>query len=354
MADPNMTAEQKEQAMMKLPFHAENEAFQYLRADLTKKRAAKERINYQLQLKGQLYQQNQDLQQQTYADQGFSQEEIGQANRYDAGIAARPTTSQSAKKYIRATRGNKEVMLVIDPNTQKEIGVIQVGDIDGKSVTDRLKIWQTIQKNAGGQYLGIEGQAPLDPEMHEFATQKVNDIMKEMEGEDKPEFEQRMNQQDAPFIQNEDGTRSTHKMMSFEADGKFYAAPTVVMIDGKLTELSPDEAIKHAFKTGEVKEFATEAEAQAYGEGSWKEQAQPIQQEQQTKGQIYNKINEFMDIRKDYKANPDDFDRLITAVQAGQLTMDEAVELIRQSRGDEATSVKPYEGPRNTLTRQVQ
>jgi hypothetical protein len=333
MADPNMNAEQKERAMMKLPFHAENEAFQYLRADLTKKRAAKERIDYQLQLKGQLYQQNQDLQQQTYADQGFSEDEIGQANRYDAGIVGRPSITQDPQKQFR----------------------------------DELKFWTTERKRAAGDYygLGYEGVSsdPIDPIMFKKANENITRLLAEQNsgGQQQPglEFEQRMNQQDAPFIQNEDGTRSTHKMISFEADGKFYAAPTIVTIDGKLTELSPDEAIKHAFKTGEVKEFATEAEAQAYGEGSWKQgqqQQEPIQQEQQTKGDVYNKLNEFMSIGKEYKANPDDFDRLIEAVQTGQLTIDEAVELIRQSRGEEAATgtVKPYQDRRRTLTRQVQ
>ena len=47
-----------------------------------------------------------------------------------------------------------------------------------------------------------------------------------------PEFVRRMYQYQsgapANRIQNEDGTFSTHKMMSFEQGGKYLAAPTIV------------------------------------------------------------------------------------------------------------------------------
>lgn len=89
-----------------------------------------------------------------------------------------------------------------------------------------------------------------------------------------PEFVQRMIQLQSGFpvnfIQNPDGTRSTHKMMSFEQDGKFLVAPTIVNQNGKLVELSPKEAQKYAMQNKEYLEFLTETEAQNFAEGGWK------------------------------------------------------------------------------------
>lgn len=82
-------------------------------------------------------------------------------------------------------------------------------------------------------------------------------------------FEQRI-QNPTKQIDNADGTTSTHKMMSFEADGKYYAAPTIVEQNGKLVELNPEQAIDYALKNKEFKVFGTEAEAQAYAEGEYK------------------------------------------------------------------------------------
>ena len=82
-------------------------------------------------------------------------------------------------------------------------------------------------------------------------------------------FEQRI-QNPVNKINNEDGSHSTHKMMSFEADGKFYAAPTIIEKNGKLIELDSNDAIDYALKNKEYKEFATESEAQKYAEGDYK------------------------------------------------------------------------------------
>lgn len=71
-------------------------------------------------------------------------------------------------------------------------------------------------------------------------------------------------------IKNQDGSVSTHKMMSFEAEGKYYAAPTIVEINGKLKELQPKEAIDYALKNGEYKEFKTDSEAKKYADGDYK------------------------------------------------------------------------------------
>ena len=78
---------------------------------------------------------------------------------------------------------------------------------------------------------------------------------------------------------NPDGSVSTVKMMSFEADGKFYAAPTLFPKDPNeygadpiwWQELEGDEAIDLAFERGEVYEFETAEEAEAFADGSWKD-----------------------------------------------------------------------------------
>lgn len=89
-------------------------------------------------------------------------------------------------------------------------------------------------------------------------------------GKEKSNFEERINDPNQKSIDNKDGTSSTHKMMSFEADGKYYAAPTIVEIDGELKELSQEEAMTYALENNEHKEFKTEAEARRYAEGEYK------------------------------------------------------------------------------------
>lgn len=84
------------------------------------------------------------------------------------------------------------------------------------------------------------------------------------------EFERRMTQPNAPFIQNLDGSISTHKM-AWGSDKKgFYAFPTIVNRNGQLVELSPEKADVYAHQTGELKRFSTQTEAEVYAAGSWK------------------------------------------------------------------------------------
>lgn len=83
------------------------------------------------------------------------------------------------------------------------------------------------------------------------------------------EFEKRINNP-VQYIQNADGSRSTHKMASAGVEGKEIAFPTIVNIDGKLKELPINDAIDHALKTGEYKEFKTQDEASRYAEGGYK------------------------------------------------------------------------------------
>lgn len=88
-------------------------------------------------------------------------------------------------------------------------------------------------------------------------------------GQTPKEFERRI-QNPIQHILNDDGSISTHKMASSEVDGKQIAYPTIVNINGKLKELSGEEAFNYAMKTGEFKEFKTAKEAQDYAEGGYK------------------------------------------------------------------------------------
>ena len=85
----------------------------------------------------------------------------------------------------------------------------------------------------------------------------------------KKNFEQRI-LNPALKLNNPDGSTSTHEMMSFESDGKFYAAPTIVQQGDKLVRLSQDEAFRYAMKSGEFKEFTSDAEARKYADNGYK------------------------------------------------------------------------------------
>lgn len=72
-----------------------------------------------------------------------------------------------------------------------------------------------------------------------------------------------------PVVENEDGTISTVRSMSFNEDGKEILIPTVV--NGKI--VSDEEAIEHYHKTGEyLGKFDSVEEAEAYAEQLHKEQ----------------------------------------------------------------------------------
>ena len=104
-----------------------------------------------------------------------------------------------------------------------------------------------------------ESNAPQEPSSSSGVSSDYQQKLNKMN------FVQRMNDP-SKFIQNPDGTRSTHKMASANVDNKNIAFPTIVEKDGKLVELSIDDAIDHAMRTGEYAEFATEKDAQQWAE----------------------------------------------------------------------------------------
>jgi hypothetical protein len=77
---------------------------------------------------------------------------------------------------------------------------------------------------------------------------------------------------DQPFIQNQDGSVSTHRMASAEVDGKFIVYPTIVQNENnELVELNDDEAFNYAVEKGEFLEFASDIEARQFAENGYKD-----------------------------------------------------------------------------------
>lgn len=62
------------------------------------------------------------------------------------------------------------------------------------------------------------------------------------------------------------GQIATHKMAWGTADGKAYMYPTIVLQGGKLVELSPDQAFRHAMSTGEYIAFDRPEEAEWFSQ----------------------------------------------------------------------------------------
>lgn len=133
--------------------------------------------------------------------------------------------------------------------------------VKGSKAYDNAKLQEELGVTVDGIW-GKKSQAALD-------ASKVDKKPSMVAPKDNTNFEKRFNDRTLN-IDNGDGTSSSHKMMSFEVDGKQLAAPTIIERDGKLVELSNDEAMKYALSTGEYKEFNSEAQAQAYAEGGYK------------------------------------------------------------------------------------
>lgn len=74
-----------------------------------------------------------------------------------------------------------------------------------------------------------------------------------------------------PVIKNDDGSVSTHRMAYGEADGKYFAYPTIVQgPSGKLVQLDQDQAWRYAMQTKQYREFADEKSAAEYAAGGYK------------------------------------------------------------------------------------
>jgi len=85
-----------------------------------------------------------------------------------------------------------------------------------------------------------------------------------------PAYQDRIdNPQNYGYVDNKNGSISTHRMGTAEVDGSFVAFPNIVQdpATGKLREFGDDkwkQALQWNMKNGNVKKFATESEALTY------------------------------------------------------------------------------------------
>jgi hypothetical protein len=95
-----------------------------------------------------------------------------------------------------------------------------------------------------------------------------------MPEEKQPEFIDRINNpQNYPFIRNDDGSISTHRMAAeVDENGNWYAFPTIVMLpSGKLYQFNSNEqAMKYALRTGNFLPMKDKDSAIKYAEGGYK------------------------------------------------------------------------------------
>jgi len=115
--------------------------------------------------------------------------------------------------------------------------------------------------------------------LKDFITNNAKQEYQENEFEDLAfQSDKAQNLRIAPRI-NEDGTESTVLMTDYEANGRFYAIPTLFPKDPSFygsrpedwLELDFEEAKKLAEERGEVFEFETAEQAAKFAEGSWKD-----------------------------------------------------------------------------------
>jgi hypothetical protein len=87
---------------------------------------------------------------------------------------------------------------------------------------------------------------------------------------DRPQFIDRINNpQNYPYIQNEDGSVSSHRMAAeVDEGGNWSVFPTIQMIDGKLKQFDDNRtAMRSAFETGNYLPMDSAEEAIRYAEG---------------------------------------------------------------------------------------
>ena len=182
---------------------------------------------------------------------------------------ATPSNTQRAKKYVQATKNGKKTLMVIDPVTAKKIDEIPLGDVESMTPEEQLKFWTTERNKAyGDQYLPG----------HEVAGRPLD--------------------------------------------------PGMAKYAGKKIE-----KLKRQMRGSQIAGQANQDEG--YGlrsDGAEKISEQPKAQTPKQIGNIYNAINKQIDIRKDYKQSPEDFKRLFNAVENGQITLQEAIELVKESK----------------------
>ena len=105
------------------------------------------------------------------------------------------------------------------------------------------------------------------PMPSEYEFDWISNVLRE--NSDK-QFVRRINEissgaEDFPRIENKDGSISTHSMATGEADGMYYAYPTVMEDKkGVLQRYPDDKAFKRAIEKGDFIRFNTEKEADLF------------------------------------------------------------------------------------------
>ena len=111
----------------------------------------------------------------------------------------------------------------------------------------------------------FESEEPYRP------TETPEPQVAEVSEQTTPEFLDRIdNPENHPFIRNDDGSISTHRMADAEVDGQYIAYPEIQMIDGELTRLEGRAALDKALETNNFIEFPTAEEASEYARGGYK------------------------------------------------------------------------------------
>lgn len=91
---------------------------------------------------------------------------------------------------------------------------------------------------------------------------------------EKPEWEDRINNPEKhSFIQNENGSISTHEMIAeTDGQGNWYVYPNIVKTSsGELKRFNnPDNSMSYALRTGNYKLFKDKDEAIKYSAGGYK------------------------------------------------------------------------------------
>ena len=88
-----------------------------------------------------------------------------------------------------------------------------------------------------------------------------------------PEFMDRINNPEKyPYIQNFDGSVSTHRMAAeTDENGNWFVFPTIQMINGKLVEFEDNgQAMDSALRTNNFIKMKNKAEALRYASGGYK------------------------------------------------------------------------------------
>ena len=103
------------------------------------------------------------------------------------------------------------------------------------------------------------------------ATKDRDKVFEILEANSDKNFVERIfSPEKSPSIINEDGSASTHRMATSEAEGVHYVYPTIIMHeDGYLRENSEDTAFDEAVSRGEAIGFKTAKEAEWF-EKHWK------------------------------------------------------------------------------------